>query len=124
MDQLLSRMDGQGRSAAHITAMLGNVFLLRYIGKQDRASLSRKDIDGNTPLHLGVMKGQKGIVEALVDMGIDVSIPNNDSKTALDMARALELDDIAKLLEQAGKPKPIEWGRFEHILHIKGPFGP
>ncbi len=51
------------------------------------AEIDRPDESlGMTPLHLAVLSGSRKTVRVLVQSGCDISIKNNNSKTALDLA--------------------------------------
>lgn len=73
-----------------------------------------KDKDGSTLLmqvvkFSGKEKGDKEIrdlhnmlVKSIIDMGVDVNARNNQGKTALTHAREYDLQEIIKMLKQAG----------------------
>ena len=55
-----------------------------------------QDKDGKTPLIMAVIKGNKDIVRALVNIGADLNIKDNDNKTALDYAESNNFEEIKK----------------------------
>ena len=57
-----------------------------------------QDKDGKTPLIMAVIKGNKDIVRALVNIGADLNIKDNDNKTALDYAESNNFEEIKKIL--------------------------
>jgi ankyrin repeat protein len=46
--------------------------------KQDASLTGAKDADGSTPLHCATWKGQKEVVEVLLQHGADVNVHNNN----------------------------------------------
>jgi len=56
---------------------------------------------GHTPLHLAAKAGQLGVVKALLEAGANVSLKDNEGKTALDLARARP--------DHSGCVKVVEW---------------
>eukprot|EP00055_Hartaetosiga_balthica_P011763 m.54751 g.54751 ORF g.54751 m.54751 type:complete len:837 (-) comp7728_c2_seq2:592-3102(-) len=47
------------------------------------------DVNGNSPLHFCALRGDFPSVCVLVKFGVDVNMPNNDGKTAIDIVRDL-----------------------------------
>ena len=66
--------------------------------------VNAKDVVGETPLHLAVIGGHKGIVELLIAEGADVGAKANDGKTPLDWAinPVRSQTEIANLLRKHG----------------------
>jgi len=59
--------------------------------------------EGYTPLHIAVVSGQKDAVKALVRLGADVNVKNNEQQTPLAIAvTELETPDIAEMLIDLG----------------------
>lgn len=59
---------------------------------------------GNTPLHIAILNGYTDIVRLLLAQeGIDTVRPNNNGKTALDLAAERNLTDIIELLKSMKK---------------------
>eukprot|EP01130_Rhizamoeba_saxonica_P014344 TRINITY_DN6260_c0_g1_i1.p1 TRINITY_DN6260_c0_g1~~TRINITY_DN6260_c0_g1_i1.p1 ORF type:complete len:1214 (-),score=247.54 TRINITY_DN6260_c0_g1_i1:28-3669(-) len=70
-----------GYSAAHYLALIGNVewFSELLIRKTD---FSVKDAYGNTPLHIAIKHKNFGVVELLLNNGVDPSDENNNGEMA------------------------------------------
>lgn len=66
----------------------------RY-GRQKRV----RPCGGHTALMYAVFFGHVNVVKLLLDNGCDVDLRNNDGKTAIDLARLFEEDEIVELLE-------------------------
>ena len=56
-----------------------------------------RDSNGNTLLHLAVLRGHEGIIKDLLSRNADISVKNNDEKRAIDLAE--EESIIAGLLK-------------------------
>lgn len=63
------------------------------------------DKDGDTPLHLAVMKGKSKSVSVLLSAGADPSIRNLLGKTPLDIAHIVGKKKSIEILSQAPKEK-------------------
>ena len=60
--------------------------------------LDLKDNDGNSLLHKAVIQNDLNTTTILLKLGVDVSLKNNQGKTALDMVYEDGLEDIVNLL--------------------------
>lgn len=70
-------------------------------------SLSPRDMSQNTPLHLAAKRGNSEIVQMLTDMkvtgkddGLELEAQNDKGKTALDLARDGNHDDVVAIIEK------------------------
>ncbi|KAG0254754.1 SPT3 Dosage dependent suppressor of Ty-induced promoter mutations-like protein [Mortierella polycephala] len=69
---------------------------------------SFKSDSGHTMLHLAVQHGYTRLVRKLLDMGIDHTAMDRNSKTALHFARMLNNDEIIRMLTEARiPPRPM-----------------
>ncbi|KAF9180967.1 SPT3 Dosage dependent suppressor of Ty-induced promoter mutations-like protein [Haplosporangium sp. Z 767] len=69
---------------------------------------SFKSDSGHTMLHLAVQHGYIRLVRELLDMGIDHTAMDRNSKTALHFARMLNNDEIIRMLTEARiPPRPM-----------------
>ena len=92
-----NEVDHNKRTPLHIAALNGNIhsslFLIAWM--QDVNAI---DSSGNTALHLAANSQSYKIVRNLLLKGATRKIKNDEGKTALDLAIALNSDYIAKLL--------------------------
>lgn len=65
-------------------------------------NINEVDAVGFTPLHLVVFRGQRDVVEFLLERGADPNVPLRDGVTPLWSAEDFGLDDIASLLRRHG----------------------
>lgn len=82
------------------------------------ASGTFTDISGNTALHLAAEKGHMGIVQLLLDTGIDINAANKDSQTCLHIAVAQDNVAMAGLLMEKGALADAKNGLGQNALHI------
>lgn len=61
--------------------------------------LNEKDVDGETPLFYAVRRGKFDNCRLLIEKGADISIQNNEGKTAYDVAVELGYEECIKILE-------------------------
>jgi len=95
---LLNRQDNAGNTPAHWAAGAGALSTLRYL-LQCECDLTLKNALGDTPLHRAVWRNQTGAVRLLIDEGnIDLSIRNNASLLAIDLARQEEIHTMLRAL--------------------------
>ncbi|KAL3083404.1 hypothetical protein niasHS_011206 [Heterodera schachtii] len=77
------------------------------IVKKHMAEMNKKDTQGNTPLHIACMLGNKDIVQLLLEKGAKVRSRNNAGWNALDEAIAygdIGLDKIVISAFRMGQP--------------------
>jgi ankyrin repeat protein len=64
--------------------------------------LSRRDMAGETPLHVAAAAGQEEMAKLLVEKGAEVSAKDNAGDTPLHVAAAAGQEEMAKLLVEKG----------------------
>uniref|UniRef100_A0A0E0AYA7 Uncharacterized protein n=1 Tax=Oryza glumipatula TaxID=40148 RepID=A0A0E0AYA7_9ORYZ len=64
------------------------------------AAVDALDKNKNTPLHYAAGYGMKGCVDLLLKNGAAVTLENMDGKTAIDVAKLNNQDEVLKLLEK------------------------
>ncbi|XP_058009479.1 uncharacterized protein LOC110660842 [Hevea brasiliensis] len=68
----------------------------------EKRILNRKDVEGNTVLHIATSRNQPHLVGLLIGRGIDVNAKNVYEQTALDIAEINRLHEISHLLRDVG----------------------
>jgi ankyrin repeat protein len=97
--------DADGDTPLHCAAVGGQLEVTRILLKLNVEVNSRND-DGSTPLHLASRgsqdhrKGSAVVVRLLIDYGADVQVRNHSGKTASEVARGPEQQEIVRLLSQ------------------------
>ena len=74
-----------GKTALHLASREGNEECTKVL-LGHRASVTTQESNGNTPLHLAVSKGHRGIAAYLMDCGADRMATNNEGIRCLDLA--------------------------------------
>lgn len=82
------------------------------------STFTRTDISGNTALHLAAEKGHIGIVQLLLDSGIDINAANKDSQTCLHIAVAQDNLSMAGLLLEKGAVADAKNDLGQNALHL------
>jgi hypothetical protein len=91
-----------GKSSLHYCCEVGEEECVRVLLREKRVpiNLNLRDQNGNTPLHLACIDGHLMNVQQLLIAGCDVTIRNNDQKTALDVVMMMaQRDAIRRELE-------------------------
>jgi ankyrin repeat protein len=76
------------RTALHKAAYFGHAHVIDYLMTKGGAAVNAIDADGDTALHDAARFGHTAVVEALLKAGADITICNNDGKTAVVLAKA------------------------------------
>jgi ankyrin repeat protein len=101
----LSVSDADGDSPLHCAAIGGQLEVARILLKLDVEANSRNE-EGSTPLHLASKcreeeeDGSAGVVRLLLEYGADVQARDHSGKTASEVARGPEQQEIVRLLSQ------------------------
>ena len=66
------------------------------------ASLDSPDAEGNTPLHLAILKGRRVVAKYLIQKGANIDSIDQSGRTPLELAIELGEDDIKQMLLKYG----------------------
>jgi len=75
----------EGFSALHWAVRHGNKKMVKWL-LDNNADVNIRDVDGNTPLMMAVLRDQIELVKQLLSQGADLSASNNRNETALMLA--------------------------------------
>uniref|UniRef100_A0A7S2XF45 Uncharacterized protein n=1 Tax=Lotharella oceanica TaxID=641309 RepID=A0A7S2XF45_9EUKA len=109
----LETQDILGRTALHVAAMMGELFIASAL-IEAKANLNPRDKDGLTPLYLAANEGKSSLVKLLLNRKADYRIPRNDGWTPLHVACAFERLEIVKALLNANA-NPIARDKYGSI---------
>ena len=74
-------------------------------------NLNDKDQDGNTALHYAVITKDKTAAKALVEIGANPNIKNNNNKTALKIAQEGHNHEMVKVLLPTSGHKAVFYNK-------------
>ncbi|RWR85154.1 protein ACCELERATED CELL DEATH 6-like protein isoform X2 [Cinnamomum micranthum f. kanehirae] len=83
--------DKRGRNVLHVAVKSGRLEVMKYILKSDdlKELINEPDSEGNTPLHLAVIKRNVSVLNLLLkDKRVDTRAINNNGMTALEIAES------------------------------------
>jgi hypothetical protein len=82
----------------------------------DGVSIDAQDADGNTALHLAILKSNPHLILALIQFNPDSNITNNDGKTPLDLAK----EGLAKNKDNEFWQETVELlEKYQRVVSIK-----
>ncbi|TNE27707.1 MAG: hypothetical protein EP349_08870 [Alphaproteobacteria bacterium] len=95
------------RSFLHQAAETARVSLTKKF-VEAKLPVNRKDVNGNTPLHIAIKHGNEPVIEYLLEHGADPKITNSVGFTAVDLAEQRNHYQITNLVKAyaEGKPPP------------------
>ncbi|MDF2698697.1 MAG: serine/threonine-protein phosphatase 6 regulatory ankyrin repeat subunit B-like [Haloplasmataceae bacterium] len=101
--------NNKGENTTIFAYKKGRKELVQYLIR-NKVYINHLDKDGNTILHLAVIKSDLEFALKLIDLGADIFIKNYRHQTCLDIAKELHIEDllISKLCEIIGKLFEIE----------------
>lgn len=114
METALHSVCSQADSAETRAAIME--ILLQWKGgesNEEKVSLNRVDIDGNTAVHLAALNGLVSCVEKLIALGAIISIVNKNNRTCCELADENQHKDLALALELALVFQPVDSGMAE-----------
>lgn len=92
----------------HTAAMTGNMEAIRQHLAAGTDLNTRDPFGGSTPLITAIVFGKNEVAKALIDVGTNLNLKNNDGSTALHCAAFFTNPEITKLLLAKGVDKTIK----------------
>lgn len=97
-------------TVAHLMVFLSDPDMTKTMDYVSLELWNQKNKRGWTPLHLAVIQNNLEMVTQLVEIGVDTSVLDNKSNTALELASQMDHNEIVDYLE-----KNVKIGIFENI---------
>ena len=91
-------------------------------GEEEKVSLNRVDIDGDTAIHLAALNGLVGCVEKLIALGAIISIVNKNNRTCCELADESSHPALALALELALVFQPVDSSMAEFAASQRFPY--
>jgi hypothetical protein len=91
-------------------------------GQEEKLSLNRVDLDGNTAIHLAALNGLLGCVERLIALGAIISIVNKHNMTCCELADENHHSELALALELALIFQPVDASMAEFVASQRFPY--
>ena len=89
--------DSQNRTPLHTACYDGNIPMVKVLlDAVPKANRDAQDFEGNTPLHLAMIKGWDYVARLLIAAGCDPDIQNNDGKMPYNLATSHRAYQFAK----------------------------
>lgn len=107
LPRLVSVTDNKGRNGAHWAAYLGDLSSLKLLSHFGD-NLHHLDEKRNTALHQAVAGCRPGVLDFLVNRGVDPELHNADGATCVDLARDHSHAETTSALQRLLKPKGID----------------
>jgi ankyrin repeat protein len=104
--------DADGGTPLHYAAIGGQLEVARILLKLN-VEVNSRNVKGSTPLHLASMgswerpEGSAIVVRLLLEYGADVQVRDLNRKTASDVARGPEQEEIVRLLSERAAAEPM-----------------
>jgi len=87
-----------GGTALHWAAFYGSLMAVNFLLAWNIFDINRPDLEGLTPLHLGVMSGNPKVVMKLLLKGANKTVVNFKHQKPLDLAISLKNVSIEEML--------------------------
>ncbi|KAJ8673874.1 hypothetical protein QAD02_005136 [Eretmocerus hayati] len=82
----------------HSSCMYSDLQTIREILVEAPSEIDKMTLDGSTPLHLAIERGEHSIAEFLLNQGADYHVQNADGKTSLHLAFEHDMDPIVQTI--------------------------
>ena len=100
--------EARGLTSLHLAALYGHDDFVCVLVQDYAASINMKSKSGNTALSCASLKGNLGVVDALVSLGAFVTAANNKGLTPLDLARSQGHRSVGRIQDE----RPMTCRRF------------
>lgn len=118
-------IDRTGSTPLHWACYYNSEKVIRFILCIDSENVNAQNNDGFTPLHLAIMCGNLKSIKKLLLRGADISIENNDHKSAVDIAKTSNNVNISEFFTQTKKFASLSLSIYTevafYLLHILVP---
>lgn len=106
-------------SAVHLSVLMGKKASLQVLSQMQGFDVNAQDREGRTALMLASDMGRLDMVDALLKMGADVSLKDNNGHSAFDYAQKNQYSTVAEALrrEELQTKKPDLLNTFRKIGH-------
>ncbi|CAJ1336489.1 unnamed protein product [Effrenium voratum] len=104
---LLAGVDVKGCSAAHWAAFKGELSALQLLDYFN-ADFSVTDNEKMSPLHRAAQGNQDGIMQFLLDRGVNASLVDRQDRTCIEVAQQLNRQKALSRLKRLLEPKPSD----------------
>lgn len=99
---LLQRLTLSGYSALHSAAERNHPYVIELLINKYGLDINQTNVQNETPLHCAAKTNSIESVIILIKLGADLTIKDNESLTALDIAYQLNYTQVIDILEQHG----------------------
>ena len=97
------------RSVLHVACDMGNVGLVRALMQENKADVTARDDEGNTPVHVAAINGKEAIVDAFInEFGCDVHASGQMGSSLLHAACASGNGSLVRLVSQHISPWVVD----------------
>lgn len=103
-NKLIERTSNSGYSALHSAADRNQPQIIDLLVNDYGFDINQTDIENETPLMCAAKTNSIESVVTLIKLGADLSVKDNDSKTALDISYQHGYTQLSKILESNGAP--------------------
>ena len=87
LGQDVNTKDNDRRTPLHWAAHAGSVITTRYLLNRSRCLIDARDKCGDTALHWCCTKGNRAIVQLLIDCNANLTLLNDDGLAPIDVAK-------------------------------------